>query len=339
MDKTALTRRVHASAPGKLMISGEYAVLEGGAALVAAVSRRARVALDPVDASLGASDGSPGTASGSPDAATFPPEVLLTRERAEELFGRVTMDLTLDVSSLRDGERKLGLGSSAAASVATAAAVAAAQGKDVEEQRHEILALALEGHRAVAPEGSGADVIASALGGFVVVSKDEEGIDVEALEPAPSFVWRVVWTGSPARTSDFVKAVKALGESDRDRYDERISDIAAASGEFIEAFGEDDVQAAIVAVRRHHAALRELGEAAGVPIVTPALAEAAQLAEAEDGAAKPSGAGGGDVAVALFADEASALRFETRCKLAGLGLVPMKLGADGVRSEPPPMLS
>ena len=55
------------------MISGEYAVLEGGAALVAAVSRRARVALDPVDASLGVTDGSPASSSGSPDEGTFPP--------------------------------------------------------------------------------------------------------------------------------------------------------------------------------------------------------------------------------------------------------------------------
>jgi phosphomevalonate kinase len=339
MDKTVASRRIHASAPGKLMISGEYAVLEGGAALVAAVSRRARVALDPVDLSLGETDGSPASVSGSPDGGRFPPEVLLTRERAEALFGRVTMDLTLDVSRLRDGERKLGLGSSAAASVATAAAVAVAQGRDVESERHEIMALALEGHRAVAPEGSGADVIASALGGFVVVSKDDEGIDVESIEPAPSFVWRVVWTGSPARTSDFVRAVKGLAEADRDRYDAAMTAIDDASRAFIDAFAEDDVRAGIEAVRAHHVAQRVLGEAAGVPIVTEALAEAARLAEAEDGAAKPSGAGGGDVAVAVFPDEPSALRFETRCRLAGLGLVPMKLGADGVRAEPPPVLS
>jgi phosphomevalonate kinase len=339
MDKTAASRRIHASAPGKLMISGEYAVLEGGAALVAAVSRRARVALDLVDLSLGEADGSPASASGSPDGGTFPPEVLLTRERAEAQFGRVTMDLTLDVSSLRDGDRKLGLGSSAAASVATAAAVAVAQGRDVENERHEIMALALEGHRAVAPEGSGADVIASALGGFVVVSRDDEGIDVESIEPAPSFVWRVVWTGSPARTSDFVRAVKGLAEADPGRYDAAMTAIDKASRAFIEAFAEDDVRAGIEAVRLHHQAQRALGEAAGVPIVTDALAEAARLAETEDGAAKPSGAGGGDVAVAVFPDEAAALRFETRCKLAGLGLVPMKLGADGVRAEPPPLLS
>jgi phosphomevalonate kinase len=321
------------------MICGEYAVLEGGRALVAAVNRRARVALDPVDLSVARPDGSPASPSGSPDGAGFPPEVLLTRERAELAFGRVTMDLSLDVSSLREGERKLGLGSSAAASVATAAAVAAAQGRDVEAERHEILALALEGHRAVAPEGSGADVIASTLGGFVTVAKDPEGIDVESLDAAPSFVWRVVWTGSPARTSDLVRAVKALGEADRARYRRCIDDIDDASRALIEAFEDDDARAGIEAVRRHHDAQRALGEAAGIAIVTPSLAMAADLARAEDGAAKPSGAGGGDVAVALFADEASALRFETRCRNAGLTPVPMKLGVDGVRSEPAPLLS
>jgi phosphomevalonate kinase len=311
------------------MISGEYAVLEGGRALVAAVNRRARVALDPVS----------GSDTRDPDAQDHPPEVRSTRERAELAFGRVSMDLSLDVSSLREGERKLGLGSSAAASVATAAAVAAAQGRDVSTERHEILALALEGHRAVAPEGSGADVIASTLGGFVSVIRDEEGIDIEALDVAPSFVWRVVWTGSPARTSDFVGAVRALSRADRARYDRCIAAIDEASRVFIEAFEADDVQSGIDAVRAHHAALRSLGEAAGVPIVTPALELAADLARAEDGAAKPSGAGGGDIAVALFADEASALRFETRCRAAGLTPVPMRLGADGVRCEPVPVLS
>jgi phosphomevalonate kinase len=171
------------------------------------------------------------------------------------------------------------------------------------------------------------------------VIKDPEGIDVEPLDAAPSFVWRVVWTGSPARTSDFVRAVRALAEADRPRYAGCIAAIDGASRAFIEAFEADAVGRGIDAVRRHHTALRALGEAANVPIVTPALDLVAELATAEDGAAKPSGAGGGDVAVALFADEASALRFETRCRSAGLTPVPMRLGADGVRCEPTPVLS
>lgn len=327
------------------MISGEYAVLEGARALVAAVNRRARVVLDALPDAAPQHD-SPPVASqstagsgGSPGVAPFPPEVLLTRERAELAFGAVTMDLMLDVSPLREGDRKLGLGSSAAASVATAAAVAAARGLDVDAERHAILAAALEGHRAVAPEGSGADVLASALGGFVSLTRDEEGIDIEVIDGAPSFVWRVVWTGSPARTSDFVRAVKGLAARDRAAYDHAIHAIDDASNRFIDAFEADDVRTGIGALRDHHHALAALGVAAGVPIVTESLAQAASFAEAEGGAAKPSGAGGGDVAIALFDDDSSAARFETRCRDAGLTPIPMGLGAEGVRFEPAPVPS
>jgi len=192
----------------------------------------------------------------------------------------------------------------------------------------------LWGLRAVAPGGSGADVIASTLGGFVVMSRDAEGIDVEAFEAAPSFVWRVVWTGAPSRTSDLVAAVKAFATHDRPGYDRNMSAIDDASRAVIDAFGADEVHDGIAAVRLHHEALRALGEAAGVPIVTPALGLAATLAESEGGAAKPSGAGGGDVAIALFVDDASAERFEIRARQAGLFPISMKLGADGVRCEP-----
>ena len=41
--------RVTASAPGKLVLLGEYAVLEGASALVLAVNRRARVTLTRID--------------------------------------------------------------------------------------------------------------------------------------------------------------------------------------------------------------------------------------------------------------------------------------------------
>ena len=333
--------RIVASAPGKLMISGEYAVLEGARAMVAAVSRRAYVTLNM---SEGASDGSEACSNLSPDNTTFPPEVLLTREKAELSYGKLGheamhMNLSLDVHTLREGDKKLGLGSSAAASVATAAVVAIAKGRDVDKERYEIMALALEGHRAVAPEGSGADVIASALGGFVALARDEEGIDIDPLTGGLNFVWRVVWTGHPARTSDFVRAVKSLAERDREAYDAALEPIDVASQRLIDAFEENDIDTSIQAVREHHRAMRSLGEAAGVPIVTAELDLAATLAEEEQGAAKPSGAGGGDVAIALFPDEARALAFESKCRAQGLLPVAMTLGAEGVRFEAPALLS
>ena len=44
-----MTRTVVASAPGKIVLSGEYAVLAGAPAIVMAVDRRARVAIADVD--------------------------------------------------------------------------------------------------------------------------------------------------------------------------------------------------------------------------------------------------------------------------------------------------
>ncbi|HEY3356298.1 MAG TPA: hypothetical protein VGQ83_23805, partial [Polyangia bacterium] len=69
--------------------------------------------------------------------------------------------------------------------------------------------------------------------------------------------------------------------------------------------------------------LEELGEAAGVAIVSPACRALADAAEALGGAAKPSGAGGGDLAVALVPPEAAdALRAASPLRSLALDLDP-----------------
>ena len=143
------------SAPGKVMVSGEYVVLTGSTALVAATDARVRVHLSPR-----APDGSPPPVGGSQDPRTLPPEALLAHRLAEEVLGLLPpMNLSVDTRALREGDRKLGLGSSAAAAAGVVAAVAAAHGLDVTspQVRARLLPIALEGHRAVAPDGSGAD--------------------------------------------------------------------------------------------------------------------------------------------------------------------------------------
>jgi phosphomevalonate kinase len=67
--------------------------------------------------------------------------------------------------------------------------------------------------------------------------------------------------------------------------------------------------------------------------MTPSLARVAALAEAHGGGAKPSGAGGGDVALAFFADEDRAEAFRGACRLEGLTLVPLAMGVEGVRLD------
>jgi phosphomevalonate kinase len=308
------------------MIAGEYVVLDGEEALVAAVSSRATARWTST------TDGSPRDSGGSPGAPTLPPEVVLTLEHALRSFGPVPMQIDIDTSPLRHGDRKLGLGSSAAAAVAAAGAVVAFHDGDLERERRRILGWALAGHRAIAPQGSGADVAASALGGIVCFKSD-------AVEDAQSIVWpadlslEVVWTGAPARTSDLVAKVRVLADVDRTRYELVASPLRAAASELIAAIAAGDARAAASAADAHGRAVGRLGEAAGASIMTPSLERAASLARQFDGGAKPSGAGGGDVAIALFADPDRAAAFRDACPAHDLTPLSLSIGAEGVRAE------
>lgn len=318
------------SAPGKLMIAGEYVVLDGAEALVAAVDARVLAHLSPADP-----DRSPGGAPDSPGPASLPPEAVLARSYAEAELGPAAMTLTLDTSALRQGDKKLGLGSSAAASAAAAAAVLAYHGGDPAPERRRVLGWALAGHRAIAPQGSGADVAASTLGGVVRFRRD-------AVEEASSLEWPasipvvVVWSGEPARTSDLVAKVRALAEQHHASYEQAAAPLRAAAEALVAAIALGDARAAVRAASDHGRAMARLGEAAGAGIVTAPLAEVASLAEEHGGGAKPSGAGGGDVALAFFEDEEQAERFRAACRARGLALVPSRLGAEGVRVDGDP---
>ena len=85
---------------------------------------------------------------------------------------------------------------------------------------------------------------------------------------------------------------------------------------------------------RANGELAALGREIGLPIVTPALADAARLAEELGGAAKPSGAGGGDVGVAFLTDRGAAETFRQRAPHIGLEILSIRTGADGLRCEP-----
>ena len=73
-----------------------------------------------------------------------------------------------------------------------------------------------------------------------------------------------------------------------------------------------------------------LGQAAGVPIVTPVLAHAALLAAEVGGAAKPSGAGGGDVGIAFLPDPEAANEFRVRARDLGLGILDLFVDPTGI---------
>src|SRR5690606_10904804 len=160
------------SAPGKLFVSGEYAVLWGGVARVAAVAPRtaafvrrradARVHVCLEEGTLRGSATPKDVRCEGEVAAGFG-FVARTLDEALRAHGResVGFELAVAPSAVGQGGRKLGMGGSACATV-----LAADAARCILEDRFDTLKLALVAHAmGQGGKGSGGDVAASFAGG------------------------------------------------------------------------------------------------------------------------------------------------------------------------------
>lgn len=299
------------------MLGGEYAVLGGSPAIVAAVQTRLKLRLDD---SSGAST----------------PEVEACLDLAGSQCGGRPSGVIIDSSEFQRDDRKLGVGSSAAKAAAATAAVFAADGRDLQDPDvlQSILDTALEGHRAVSPEGSGADVAACVLGGAVRFQRSPRGVDTERVDWPLGLEVRLVWTGASASTPELIRQVRALGERDPALLEARLSALAEEAEYFAATFESRGAGDIVDAAARYGRCMAALGEASGAPIVEERLSRISALAEQVGGSAKPSGAGGGDIAAAFFARREDAKRFEALLKGEEMDLVDASLGGPGVLPIP-----
>ncbi len=294
-----------ASAPGKLVLLGDYAVLEGATALVAAVDRRA--VAEPAGADAPRS-----------------PVVEAVFRRAAARGALAHPGVSIDTSRFRtsvpgsDG-RKLGFGSSAAAAV-VAAAIATGRGDE------ECLELAIEGHRdAAGGVGSGVDVAASFTGGVIACARQPSPI-----RPLPSRMrglhLSVLDTRTSASTPDLVRACKGSP-----RWGAWVRAMAPLADEGIAAWEMGEVARFLSVVRSYGRAMAQLGKDAGVSVVTEVTERIMREAESGGGAAKPSGAGGGDVVLVFSPDPDLGGRV---AQSTGAELVEVEVAATGLHLEP-----
>ncbi len=269
------------------MLSGEYAVLDGAIAAVMAVDRYALARAG--QGALAPTDGWE----------TVELREALAIARSRGLLSSETV-ARVSPGTLFDGAEKLGLGSSAAMCVAGLGAALALEGMDLDASRDELARVALEGHRRAQGGGSGVDVYASAHGGvFATVLEGGRARAFEPLSWPDASDWRVLWTGEPVSTRDFVARVRALGATDADGYRRAMGRVREASEAFVQAMRRGDASALVRATDEHGRAMDALGQGAGVPIVTEPMRALRDAGASCGWAVKPSGAGGGDIVLAV----------------------------------------
>ena len=314
---------VTARAPGKLFVTGEWAVLRGAPALVAAVDRHASVTVEPGGEGVVVESVAEGR-SEYPDPVADRPlprgdagaVLAALRQRREPVRG---LRVIVDSCAFLVGERKLGLGRSAATLVAAAAALAP------DEPPARILARALEANGLFqAGQGSGADVAAAVHGGMVEVRRGADGLAVTSRTLPAGLHLVAGWTGSPAPTTPLLVRFATAPTPTA------LADLSAAAVAAADAVARDDAATLLDAVERSAALLIRLGAELDLPLVTPALATLVRTANRVGAAAKPSGAGAGDCGIALATSASQAAAVRAAWQDAGILPLPVQIAERGV---------
>ena len=294
-------------APGKLVLTGAYAVLGGAPAIVMATSRGAY-------------------ADGSRSNPTPSAEV-------RAALGDVDSP-HVDASSLFLGSRKLGLGASSAILVASLAARDGKRGVDLSDEkvRASLFERARTAHASAQGGGSGVDVAASVHGG---VLEYVPGSAKRRSLPAGTLV-RVFACGTSASTSQLRGQVDRFAAVSPASHRACIDDLEAIAFDAADAVKVGSRDRFIVAIRRAARSLFRLGVGAGAPIVPKGFDVLEEIASSSDAAFCVSGAGGGDVAVYVGSAPPSAA-FVERALALGLFEIDVALDEKGVRAvtQPP----
>ncbi len=309
--------RMTSTAPGKLILTGEYAVLDGAPALVIAVNRRvvARVRR-------------PVPAGSSPFLLAVAHE-LAERRGKDHASVAAALGISVDSSAFYDGPTKLGLGSSAAVTVAATALALAEAG---EGRPPDVMEIAMAAHASAqgvrGARGSGADIASAVKGGtikFAAGTATKLGKWPEGLVLVPFF------TGASADTATLVARVMEARAARPAEVEPALTAIADASSAAIAPFTSRYTGTATVVLGAFSlaaAAIDRLAIATGVPLVPACVVAARAAMGAFGGTAKTTGAGGGDIGIALIPADADVTA--VRQALIQCGCQPLSLSVDDV---------
>lgn len=217
-----MTRRsVTASAPGKIILSGEHFVVHGSYSVAAAINKRVLATVQEIDGSRSRIVSNDLVSHLGSDDGTF----LGVKSIARSIISNVPRKNreSFEISIRSEIPSGAGLGSSAAVNVACAAALTKFVGLSSKEE--EIQKLAFDGERILHGNPSGLDVQASISGGLILFKK---GTLIEKIHLERPFKLLVVFSGKKRRTSKLVAKVAKIRERYPNHF-QRLVDSSSAS--------------------------------------------------------------------------------------------------------------
>lgn len=326
-------------APGKLFIAGEYAVVETSfPAILVALNKFVTCSVTPSSGKVGRiyseqyqnnyiswhrfGDRMIVDKRDNPFSYILS-AIAVTEEYARALHRELQVyDLHIDSELDNRSGRKYGLGSSAAVTVATIKALCRLYDLPVDKNR--LFKLAAIAHFKVQGNGSLGDVAASVYGGWIAyhsfdrqwLAQQRQYLDIMTLlalpwpelkiEPlhAPHNLKLLIgWTGSPASTSQLVDKISIFKAKQQAEYHRFLNESKDCLHRMIDGFRQSNMAIIKREIRFNRSLLRKLADKSGVQIETPVLHQMVQIAEHFGGAAKSSGAGGGDCGIVAIDTE------------------------------------
>lgn len=289
------------TAPGKLFLVGEYAVLEGAPALLTTVPQRASVSL---------------TAAAQPTVVSLTHETqTLTLDTAlqqltllaavvEQLDAREQLDgheLRLDTAEFfrnvpqHNRNIKLGLGSSAALTAALVKCLLPTANRKAQ------LAAAIDCHkRFQSGKGSGADIALSITDQSIVF---EMSLPPEPITLPSDLHLLAIWSGAAASTTGFLSAMDAWKSDHATTYADCLQALSETAINSTNAISDADTAAFVKLYHQYDRQLDNLSRISGVHFYNEPHEMMRKKVESAHCAYKPSGAGGGDFGIACSTNE------------------------------------
>ncbi len=329
-----------ASAPGKIVLCGEYAVLDGAPAICMAINRRARAKVGAVDTDYhtvrtsGYIDGEwrfRTDRNGSFEwIGSEPPagglDLLQQVWKTTGINGR--FDVTLDTGEFLDpvSHSKLGLGSSAALTAALVTALF-----DVTSNPGDAGIQAVKAHRLFQQgRGSGVDIAASLNGGVIEYRMQESGVGRSLPWPA-GLEYAVLWSGRPVSTSE---KLRKLDEGCRNSSSgASMACLIDASEATAKTWAAGSTAELLAEFHRYVDVLKQFDVDHDLGIFDAGHRELADAAAQRNVVYKPCGAGGGDTGIVFATDRQAIADFTDLAGEAGFRLLDVLLEARGVLFE------